>query len=325
MIAASWLWIVFTLLAAAGQTARNAMQRELVAALGTVGATDVRFLFGFPFALIFLAVSRLSQPASRFRIRRHCSGPGCLVGAGTQILATALMLMAMNDRSFVVTIVYQKTEVIQAAVFGLLFLGDPLTLPILAAIVIATVGVVLMSLKGNASFQGGLRPTLFGIASGTMLALSATGFRGAILTLGLPDFVLAATFTLATGLLLQSALLSLYLAVRDRNVLLAIVRAWRPSLFAGLMGGTASQFWFLAFALTSVANVRTVGLAEVLFAQAISIFIFKQATTAREALGMALIVAGVAILLGDGESMIPEKPAPDLIRGGYRFSKKIML
>ena len=49
------LWIPFTLLAAAGQTARNAMQRELTAALGTVGATHVRFLFGFPFALIFLA------------------------------------------------------------------------------------------------------------------------------------------------------------------------------------------------------------------------------------------------------------------------------
>ena len=34
----------------------NAMQRELIAGLGTVGATQVRFLFGFPFALVFLAV-----------------------------------------------------------------------------------------------------------------------------------------------------------------------------------------------------------------------------------------------------------------------------
>ena len=45
----------FTLIAAAGQTVRNAMQRELTATLGTVGATHVRFLFGFPFALVFLA------------------------------------------------------------------------------------------------------------------------------------------------------------------------------------------------------------------------------------------------------------------------------
>jgi len=45
---------VFTLLAAGGQTVRNAMQRELTATLGTVGATHVRFLFGFPFALLSL-------------------------------------------------------------------------------------------------------------------------------------------------------------------------------------------------------------------------------------------------------------------------------
>ena len=48
-------WVVFTLLGAAGQTARNAMQRELTPRLGALGATLVRFLFGFPFALLFLA------------------------------------------------------------------------------------------------------------------------------------------------------------------------------------------------------------------------------------------------------------------------------
>jgi len=197
----------------------------------------------------------------------------------------------------VVTIVYTKTEVIQAAVFGLLFLGDQLTLPMIIAILIATAGVVLMSFKGNATVAGGLKPTLLGLASGGMLALSVTGFRGAILSLGLPNFVLAATFTLAIGLATQSILLTLYLAIRDRAVMIAIARAWRPSLFAGFMGGTASQFWFLAFALTSAANVRTLGLAEVLFAQAISIFVFRQPTTRREAAGMVLIVAGVALLV----------------------------
>lgn len=50
----SGLWAVFTVTASAGQTARNAMQRELTLSLGAIGATHVRFLFGFPFALIFL-------------------------------------------------------------------------------------------------------------------------------------------------------------------------------------------------------------------------------------------------------------------------------
>jgi drug/metabolite transporter (DMT)-like permease len=296
MAAAGSLWILFTLLAAAGQSARNAMQRELTAQLGTVGATHVRFLFGFPFALVFLAAvaiatgSALPAPGLNFV-------PWIVLGAGSQIFSTALMLAAMNDRSFVVTIAYTKTEVIQAAVFGLLFLGDPVTLPILVAIAIATAGVWLMSFKGSAPVQGGLRPTLLGLFSGAMLALSVTGYRGAILSLGMPDFVLAATFTLAVSLVLQSAALTLYLALRDQAVLVAIARAWRPSLFAGFMGATASEFWFLAFALTSAANVRTLGLAEVLFAQAISYFIFKQATTRREGLGMALIVLGVALLI----------------------------
>ncbi|HEV7982251.1 MAG TPA: EamA/RhaT family transporter, partial [Xanthobacteraceae bacterium] len=51
----SWLWAVFTLIAAAAQTVRNAAQRELTGTLGTVGATHVRFLFGCPFALLILA------------------------------------------------------------------------------------------------------------------------------------------------------------------------------------------------------------------------------------------------------------------------------
>jgi len=154
-----------------------------------------------------------------------------------------------------------------------------------------------MSFKPGAKVQGGLRPMLIGIFSGAMFALSAVGQRGAILSLELPNFVLAATFTLAVGLVLQAALLTLYLALRDRAVLTEIARAWRPSLFAGFMGATASQFWFLAFALTTVANVRTLALAEVLFAQGISYFVFRQATTAREAFGMSLIVAGVALLI----------------------------
>ena len=167
----------------------------------------------------------------------------------------------------------------------------------IAAILIATAGVVVMSLKGKGALEGGYRPVLLGLLSGGVFAISAVGYRGAILSLGLPSFVLAATFTLTLGLVLQAGLLTLYLALRDRAVMVAIVKAWRPSLFAGFMGATASEFWFLAFALTSVANVRTLALVEVLFAQPISLFAFKQKTTRRDALGVALIVAGCAFLI----------------------------
>ncbi|MGY4413852.1 drug/metabolite transporter (DMT)-like permease [Bradyrhizobium sp. LB7.1] len=116
------LWIPFTVIAALGQVARNAMQRSLTKPLGTWGATNIRFLFGFPFSLLFLAVvlvatgDHLGMPPTVF-------WPWLLLGALSQIVATGLMLLAMNDRSFVVTTAYLKTEAIQTAIFGFVFLG----------------------------------------------------------------------------------------------------------------------------------------------------------------------------------------------------------
>jgi drug/metabolite transporter (DMT)-like permease len=296
MIDAGWLWAVFTLVAAAAQTVRNAMQRELTTTLGTVGATHVRFLFGFPFALVFLAAvliatgRPLPQPGVPY-------WPWVLQGALAQIFATALMLAAMGERSFVVAYALIKTEPVFVAIFGLIFLGDALTLPIAAAVVLATAGVLVMSMAPGSGALAGTRPMLIGMGAGAMFALSAVGYRGAILSLENTSFVLAATFTVAVGLLLQAAVLSLYLAVRDPGVLRAIMRAWRPSMTTGFLGALASQFWFLAFALATAASVRTLALVEVLFAQLISSFVFKHHTTAREAAGIMLVIAGVGLLL----------------------------
>ncbi|ARP99448.1 DMT family transporter [Pseudorhodoplanes sinuspersici] len=291
-----WLWIVFTVLAAAGQTVRNAAQRELTVKLGTVGATHVRFLFGFPFAVIFLLGLMLVTGASLPR-PPAVFWPWIIDGMGAQIIATALMLAAMGERSFVVTIAYIKTEPVQVALFGLIFLGDTLSIGMVAAILIATAGVVVMSLKPGGAPSDSWRPTLLGLASGAMFALSAVGYRGAILSLNLSDYMMAATFTLVVGLLLQSVILSIYLMLRSPDVMRAIMQQWRPSLFAGFMGATASQFWFLAFALATAASVRTLALVEVLFAQAISTFVFGHKTSAREGLGIVLIVIGVVLLI----------------------------
>jgi len=291
------LWAVFTIIAAAAQTARNAMQRELTATLGTVGATHVRFLFGFPFALVFLAgvLTVTGAPMPRPGLWYW---PWIIDGFLAQIAATALMLAAMNDRSFVVTIAYIKTEPVQVALFGFVLLGDKVT-PLLAlAIMIATAGVVVMSLKPGAAQVNGWKPTVLGLISGGMFGLSAIGFRGAILELEPANgFVVSATFTLVIGLGLQAVLLSAYLALRDPAALRAIFRAWRPSIVAGFMCALASQFWFLAFAIATAASVRTLALVEVLFAQGISKFIFKQPTTAREGIGIALVVIGVGLLV----------------------------
>jgi drug/metabolite transporter (DMT)-like permease len=302
VILTSWLWAVFTVVAAFAQTLRNAMQRELTGSLGTVGATHVRFLFGFPFALVFIAglLFATGKPLPRPGL---AFWPWVIDGAFAQIAGTALMLAAMGGRSFVVTIAYLKTEPIQVAIFGLVFLGDAVTLPMLTAIVVATAGVVIMSTNpGTRAAQGwrlggGAWPTFLGLGAAAMFALSAIGYRGAILSLETTNYAVAATFTLTIGLALQTATLSLYLLLRSPSVLWAIAHAWRPSLFAGFLGALASQFWFLALALATAASVRTLALVEVLFAQLIARFAFGQRTSAREALGMVLVVAGVALLI----------------------------
>ena len=200
---------------------RNATQRGLTTRLGTAGATHVRFLFGLPFALIFLIVVHdRARPAAAAAAAVFWAW--VIAGALTQIAATALMLAAMNDRSFVVVYAYIKTEPVQVAVFGLVFLGDLVTPAMAAAILIATAGVVIMALKPGTSSD--FKATLLGLGAGAMFALSAVGFRGAILSLGLPSYVLAATFTVAVGLLVQAALLRSIFGCAIRGVLIAILR-----------------------------------------------------------------------------------------------------
>ena len=291
----SLLWIPATLAAAAAQTARNATQRRLTETIGTVGATQVRFLYGFPFAILALGLVRLllGEPVPA------PSGPFLLFVAGgaiAQILATALMLAAMRERSFSVVTATIKTEPVQTAIFGLALLGDPLSPLIGLAIVVATIGVVLMSAKPDTAI-GSARPVVYGLVAGAFFALAAIGFRGAILGLDQGTFLMRATTTLVWGLGVQTALLLLWLGIFDRPALSGSFRVWRSSLGAGFLGALASQFWFIGFSLTTAANVRTLALVEALMAQAVSQKLFSQATTRREVAGMVLIVSGVALLL----------------------------
>jgi drug/metabolite transporter (DMT)-like permease len=293
----TWLWAVFTVIASAGQVLRNAMQKELTATLGTVGATHVRFLFGLPFGVLFLLIVLLATGLPLPAITPAVLA-WTVVAALAQIGATALLLAAMRERSFVVTTAYAKTEPVQVAVFGLAFLGDHVTLGLAAAILIATAGVLIVSWpRSNAAEAFTWAPALLGIGSGALFAIAAIGFRGGIRAQDTPSFVVAATATLALGLAIQTAVLTIYLALVDRPALQAIFRMWRPSLFAGFMGAFASQMWYLAFALESAAKVRTLALIEILFAQILSRNLFKQHLASREALGIGLIVAGVLILL----------------------------
>ncbi|HEV2555360.1 MAG TPA: DMT family transporter [Bosea sp. (in: a-proteobacteria)] len=291
------LWIPATIAASLLQTARNLTQRSLTEIIGVVGATQVRFLFGLPFALVFLVI--VCAVAGRWPPE---IGTGALAytvgGALTQIAATALMLAAMRERSFAVTTAYTKTEPVQVAIFGALLLGDALTPLKFAAVLIATAGVVVVSWKpGEKLTRAGLRPALLGVGAGAFFAFSAIGYRGAIQALPEGGFFIRATTILALGLFLQTLVLTIYMLAANRPALVSSLRNWRKSLSAGFLGAAASQCWFIGFSLTSAANVRTLALIEVPLAQLASRRIFSEGTSRREMVGMAMIVGGVGLLL----------------------------
>ena len=256
----------------------------------------MRFLFGFPFALVFLGLMRLLTGDAIPSVPAHVV-PIVMIAALAQIGATGLMLAAMQSKSFVVATAYTKTEPVLVALFGLIFLGDLLTPAMAAAIGIATLGVMLTAWPKESGERWSLPALGLGLVSAALFAVSAISFRAGIHALPSGDFGIRASTILALGLFMQSIALSAFLAITNHKALVEIARNWRPSLFAGFMGALASQFWFLGFALTSAARVRTLALIEVFFARIISGKMFSEVPSVREGLGLILIVVGVGLLL----------------------------
>ena len=102
---------------------------------------------------------------------------------------------------------------------------------------------------------------------------------------------------LAWSLGLQTLILVIWMLLFDRRALTGSISVWRSSIFAGFMGAFASQFWFIGFSLTAAANVRTLGLVEVFFAQIVTRKLLSETTSRRELIGMAMILIGVGALL----------------------------
>jgi drug/metabolite transporter (DMT)-like permease len=296
-----WLWIPLTIWAAFAQTLRNAAQRHLIDDLGTLGATLVRFLFGLPFALLYLGAvwwlsdAALPRPTPSFLF--------WVTEAGiSQIVATALLLRVMRERNFAVGVAYSKTELIQVALFGAVFLADPATPATISAVLLATVAVLMLSPSDPRGRLRGLlygwtsRTALLGALSGAGFALAAVGYRGAALELDETPFALAAAYTLAWAMFIQVLVLGGWLLWRTFGVFVALLGVWRASLAAGFMGAAASAGWFTAMAIEPVAHVRTLGLVELLFSYAVARRFFSERLAPAELLGLALLTVALGIV-----------------------------
>jgi drug/metabolite transporter (DMT)-like permease len=287
------LFIPITAAAAAFQVARNALQRGLVGDAGPWGATLVRFLFGLPFSLVFLAVAWALAP----QVRPDFTAVfwiAAALGALAQIAATGALLSAMHRSGFALGAAFQQSSLPLAAVAGLAIGESPSALGWFG-LALTTAGLLALSwprrIEGRQDWAG----AVFGLISGACYAVALNAYRVAGLQVVPHHPVVAALFTTSTTQALQTVALGGWLAIRSRRSLVAVIAAWRSSLGAGFFGAAASALWLTALALAPAAPVRAVGVIEMPLSAIAGRRMFAERLTLRQLVLGAVVTVGVVL------------------------------
>jgi drug/metabolite transporter (DMT)-like permease len=295
-------WVAFSCVAALFQTWRTAQQQKLRGQLSVNAAGVVRYLYGVPVGMLFVALYLAAADRSLPALPDAALG-FCLVGGVMQILGTNLLIMAFGYRNFAVGTAYSKTEAIQSALVGILLLGEHLSLLSWAGIGVGVGGVLYLSLAGRGTspaemLRGVTQPAaLCGIGAGFCFGASGNMFRAANQATPGDDPVFKALVILVVVNALQTAIQGAWVAWREPSQLRPIFATWRSSAQVGALSACGSACWFSAFALAPVAMVRAVGQVEMLFTLAFSRFYLKETPRRSDILGALVLVAGVILVL----------------------------
>ncbi len=296
------LWIAVTLFAVIMQTLRTAAQKHLTAHLDAVAVTLVRFVFGLPFVVVYLGCVVAWTDEALPPVNSAFIGYS-LFASLTQILATVFLVYLFSLRNFAVGTTYARTEAFLTACLGAVFFGEWISLQGWLSIVVSVAGVVVLSVArgglGQGAGRGGLwnRAAAVGLASGLMFALCSLSIRKASLSLGIDAFLLTAGLTLFAMVVVQTAVLLVYVAVRTPRQLPVMMSQWRVCVFIGLTSALGSIGWFTAMTLERASYVKALGQVEFLFALAISTLFFRERTTRLELVAMVLVGIGVVGLV----------------------------
>jgi drug/metabolite transporter (DMT)-like permease len=294
-------WVVSTVFAALFQCWRTALQQRLRGRFSLNAAAVVRYLYGVPVGLALLLAWTASfghtPPLPDAHVLAFCA-----LGGIAQILGTNALISAFAPRGFAVGTAYSKTEAIQAAVLGAVFLGIALPPLAWAGIALSVTGVIWLSLSRATSLadvvQGARQPAaLFGLAAAFCFAISAFAIREAALSLGARDAITAALTILVLTNTMQTLMQGGWLLAREPAEARAVLRGWRIAAPVGVLSAFGSFCWFLSFTLAPVALVRAVGQVEIVFTLLFGRFYLGERTAPRDVLGALLVVSGVLLVL----------------------------
>ncbi len=295
-------WIFLAIAAAFFQNLRSAIQKHLKGKLSTLGAAYARFLFALPVSAVYLwglhqiGDFEFPQPNSLFFVY-------CALGGASQILFTVCLLWLFSFKSFAVGTTFSKLEVIMVVLLSALFLGETLSAIAIFAIVLSASGVIALGLgQENMTVRTMLRglgqkSTMIGLVCAVWLGGSSVFYRGASLSLGHDQFVMAAAYTLTISLVIQTLLMGLYILYKESGQITKVLVHWQWAGTAGVAGALASIAWFTAFTIQSASYVRAVGQIELVFTFFVTTLIFKEKVSRSESLGIVLVTAGIIILL----------------------------
>ena len=293
-------WVIFTVLAAFFQNLRTSLQKKLNKNLSLVASAYVRFAFALPFAFIIFFINFRSLDIVQIILDQNNFIYYTFLGAIFQVIFTLLLLYLFKFSNFVVGTSLSKTEVIQIAIFEYIILKDKLNLFGIIGIIVATIGVIVITIKDVKLFFRNFfsKVTLIGLTTGLILGLSVVYFRAAALSLEnfSSNFDKAIT-TLFFGLFIQTAVVTTYLLIFEKSEFKKFYQNKVEICLTGLAGFLATLSWFFAFTLIQASFVRAVGQIEILFSYMSSKYLFKEKITFIEIMGIIIFISGATLLL----------------------------
>lgn len=295
-------WIPVTVAAAVFQVWRTALQARLRESLSASGAGFVRYLYALPLDLAMLLIAwawlRVEMPALSPEVLLLC-----VVAGLAQIVATVLLISAFGMRNFVVGTAYAKTEAAQLVVISVVVFGVSLPALATSGILLAVLGVLLLSFSGRRMsprelLRASLQPAaLYGLGAGFCFAITALALRQASLALPatLPALFKALLMLLVTNAM-QTVMQGGYMVWRQRPQLRVCLQSWRRAAPVGALSALGSAGWFTGFALTHVALVRGLGQIEILFTFLVGHFYLRERVRMGEAAALVLVALGVVMI-----------------------------
>ena len=297
-----WIWI--TLVAATTQTLRSAGQKQMKSVMGDFGASYIRFSYALPFACVWLyavmSATGQAMPQTTPDFWLWVS-----IGGMTQVIFTVLLITLFNHRNFAAGTAFSKTEILQAAIFEAIIIGEFVSFQVGLAIAIGVFAILMLSFHKAKIGIGGIRSavtsyqTLLGLAAGAFLGLSTVSFRAATDALATGDVLVRASMSAATSTLLQTIVMGAALLFVARSELVASFRHWRKAWPVGLFGAITTACWFTAFSMQNVASVRAIGQIELLITLGISTLFFKEKISRIEMIAVLLLGSSILLVLLD--------------------------